>query len=104
MNIALAKADRFNQLLRSTPGMNKRVLAMRLRELAQHGFIGRADWQDGFTRWQLTAKGTDVLPVLTSVRSGTKRDRRLRPLPSRRGPSLRCGIPTRRAERRRLLD
>jgi DNA-binding HxlR family transcriptional regulator len=73
MNIATSKADRFNQLLRSAPGINKRVLAMRLRELEQYGFIRRAERQPGYTKWQLTPKGTDVVPVLlTLVHFGSK--------------------------------
>ncbi len=67
MNIALGRARRFNELRRRTPGMSKRILAMRLRELEQGGFISRADAQSGFTQWELTPKGTDVLPVLLTL-------------------------------------
>lgn len=73
MNIALGRAQRFNDLLRQSPGMSKRILAMRLRELEEGGFIARAEQRRGYTRWQLTSKGTDVLPVLlTLIHFGSK--------------------------------
>jgi len=67
MNIALGKARRFNELLRSAPGMNKRILAMRLRELEADGFITRAETRRNFTSWRITPKGADVLPVLLTL-------------------------------------
>ncbi len=67
MNIALGRARRFNQLLRSSPGMSKRILAMRLRELEGSGFIARTEQRGGYIRWHLTTKGTDVLPVLLTL-------------------------------------
>lgn len=67
MNIALGRARRFNEMLRKTPGMSKRVLAMRLNELERGGFIARAQQRRGYPRWQLTAKGADVLPVLLTL-------------------------------------
>ncbi|MGH9920242.1 MAG: winged helix-turn-helix transcriptional regulator [Nitrososphaerales archaeon] len=67
MNIALSRAQRFNELLRTTPGMSKRILAMRLNELERHGFISRAEQSQNYTKWQLTTKGADVLPVLLTL-------------------------------------
>jgi DNA-binding HxlR family transcriptional regulator len=67
MNIALGQAQRFNEMLRRTPRMSKRILAMRLHELERNGFITRAEQRRGFIRWQLTAKGADVLPVLLTL-------------------------------------
>jgi DNA-binding HxlR family transcriptional regulator len=67
MNIALSRAQRFNELLRSTPGMSKRILAMRLAELERDGFIARAETARAYTRWQITPKGADVLPVLLTL-------------------------------------
>lgn len=67
MDIALGRARRFNQLLRNSPGMSKRILAMRLRELEESDFISRAERRTGYVRWQLTAKGADVLPVLLTL-------------------------------------
>jgi DNA-binding HxlR family transcriptional regulator len=73
MNIALSRAQRFNELLRTTPGMSKRILAMRLAELERNGFIFRAEQTRGYTRWQLAQKGADVLPVLlTLIHFGSK--------------------------------
>ena len=73
MNIALGRAQRFNELLRTTPGMSKRILAMRLRDLERNSFIARAEQRRGFIRWQLTSKGADVLPVLlTLIHFGSK--------------------------------
>ncbi len=67
MNIALRRAERFNEMIRAAPGMNRRVLVMRLRELERDGFIGRAERRRGYTRWELTKKGADVLPVLLTL-------------------------------------
>jgi DNA-binding HxlR family transcriptional regulator len=67
MNVALGRAQRFNELLRSSPGMGKRILAIRLRELEADGFIFRAEQNRTHTRWQLTQKGADVLPVLLTL-------------------------------------
>jgi DNA-binding HxlR family transcriptional regulator len=73
MHIALGRTQRFNELLRRTPGMSKRILAKRLGELERGGFLARAEQRRGYTRWQLTAKGVDVLPVLlTLVHFATK--------------------------------
>lgn len=44
MNIALGRAERFNELLRASDGRSKRILAMRLRELETHGYIARAEY------------------------------------------------------------
>lgn len=67
MNIAIGKAERFNELLRSAPGMSKRILAMRLRELERNGFIACVEQRRGLVRWQLAPKGQDVLPVLLTL-------------------------------------
>lgn len=67
MKIALSQAQRFNQLLRTTTGMSKRILAMRLRELERDGFIFRVEQTRVHTKWQLTQKGADVLPVLLTL-------------------------------------
>ena len=87
-DIALFQAQRFNEMIRTTPGMSKRVLSRRLMELERGGFIFREEQRLKYTRWQLTEKGRDVLPVLlTLVRLGAKwypqkvfSDRQPRPL------------------------
>jgi DNA-binding HxlR family transcriptional regulator len=67
MNIALGRAKRFNQLLRLTPGMSKRILSIRLRELESSGFIARSEEGRGVVDWHITPKGADVLPVLLTL-------------------------------------
>ncbi len=87
-NIGLYRAQRFNEMLRITPGLTKRVLAMRLKELSDGGFIRAVERGRNYTRWGLTEKGVDALPILmTLVHFGSKwyadevfRDRRPRPL------------------------
>ncbi|MGI0131167.1 MAG: winged helix-turn-helix transcriptional regulator [Thermoplasmata archaeon] len=72
-DIALFRAPRFNEMMRKTPGITKRTLAMRLRELEREGFIARAEVRRNYTKWAVTEKGLDVLPVLmTLVRFGSK--------------------------------
>jgi DNA-binding HxlR family transcriptional regulator len=87
-SIALFRANRFNDMLRAMPGLSKRLLTMRLSELEHAGFIVRAESRRGYVRWELTAKGADVVPILlTMVRFGAKwyadevfADRTVRPL------------------------
>lgn len=87
-NIGLYRTQRFNEMLRITRGLTKRVLAMRLRELEQGGFIRAVERGRNFTRWGLTEKGQDALPILmTLVHFGSKwyaeevfADRKARPL------------------------
>jgi DNA-binding HxlR family transcriptional regulator len=87
-SIALFRANRFNDMLRAMPGLSKRLLTMRLSELEHAGFIVRAESRRGYVRWELTAKGADVVPILlTMVRFGAKwyadevfADRTARPL------------------------
>jgi DNA-binding HxlR family transcriptional regulator len=71
--IALFRANRYNDILRSMPGLSKRLLSMRLAELERAGFIVRAESRRGYVRWELTAKGADVVPILlTMVQFGAK--------------------------------
>ena len=72
-SIALFRAQRFNDMLRAMPGLPKRLLTMRLKELEQAGFIIRAETRQGYVRWELTEKGADVVPILlTLVQFGSK--------------------------------
>jgi DNA-binding HxlR family transcriptional regulator len=72
-NIGLYRVERFNDMLRITPGLTKRVLAMRLKELEQGGFIRAVERSRNYTRWGLTEKGKDALPILmTLVHFGSK--------------------------------
>ena len=54
-------------MLRITPGLTKRVLSMRLRELKSDGLIEVVERGQNFSRWGLTEKGNDALPVLMSM-------------------------------------
>jgi DNA-binding HxlR family transcriptional regulator len=72
-SIALFRANRFNDMLRAMPGLSKRLLTMRLTELKGAGFVTQAETRRGYVRWELTAKGADVVPILlTMVRFGAK--------------------------------
>jgi DNA-binding HxlR family transcriptional regulator len=65
-DIGFRKIDRFNHLLDSIPGLTPRVLSMRLKELEKDGIIkkGSDETSTGITRWTLTEKGEDTLPIL----------------------------------------
>ncbi|MDG6995833.1 MAG: helix-turn-helix transcriptional regulator [Nitrososphaerota archaeon] len=72
-NIALYRKQRFNEMLAITPGLTRRVLAMRLKELKRDGFIEVVEKGRNYSKWDLTEKGKDVLPVLMMlVRFGSK--------------------------------
>jgi len=68
-DIAFLKIDRFNQILRSVPGLTARVLIMRLRELEESGLIEPVIVQEKpkLVRWVLTEKGKDTIPVLMNL-------------------------------------
>lgn len=65
-DISMMKLERFNQLLKATPGLTPRVLSNRLRELEEEGMIERVEERKGprFVRWALTEKGRDTIPIL----------------------------------------
>src|SRR5487761_860670 len=63
-NIELFEKHRFNEMLKVTPGITKRVLSIRLRELEREGFIEVSDSGRNYLKWELTEKGKDVLPIL----------------------------------------
>jgi DNA-binding HxlR family transcriptional regulator len=66
-DIGFLKVDRFNQILRTLPGLTPRVLSMRLLELKKNGFIKEIEVQrPRLVRWALTVKGRDTLPILMS--------------------------------------
>jgi DNA-binding HxlR family transcriptional regulator len=58
--------DRFNRLLKSLPGIPTKVLATRLRQLEQEGFIKKyveKSVPPKIVRWSLTEKGVDAIRV-----------------------------------------
>lgn len=65
-DVGFRKIDRFNHLLESIPGLTPRVLSMRLKELEKDGIIRRMEDSNypTITRWSLTEKGMDALPIL----------------------------------------
>lgn len=72
-NIELYGKHRFNEMLKVTPGLTKRVLSMRLRELEREGFIEIEESGRNYAKWNLTQKGRDVLPILLAlVQFGSK--------------------------------
>ena len=67
-DIGFLKVDRFNEIMRTLPGLTPRVLSMRLRELKKNGFVKEIEVQrkPKLVRWGLTNKGRDTLPILMS--------------------------------------
>src|SRR5213593_103015 len=65
-NIAISHIDRFNQILRSLPGLTPRVLIMRLNELEDRGLIKSVmiKQKPRLVRWELTEKGDDTVPIV----------------------------------------
>ncbi len=72
-SIGVEHIDRFNQILRSLPGLTARVLIMRLNELEESGLITPVIIQERpkLVRWLLTEKGEDTLPILEGYFSFT---------------------------------
>ena len=70
-DIGVEHVDRFNQILRSLPGLTPRVLIMRLNELEECGLIRPITIQQRprLVRWELTEKGRDTVPILESYTS-----------------------------------
>ncbi len=69
-DMSMMKMERFNQLLKATPGLTPRILSHRLSELEKEGIIERAERRKGpnFVRWRLTEKGNDTIPILMRFR------------------------------------
>jgi len=67
-DIAFLKVDRFNQILRTLPGLTPRVLSMRLKELEESGLIRQVENKNAprLVRWALTEKGEDTMPIMMS--------------------------------------
>ncbi len=57
---------RFNELLKNVPGINSRMLSLRLEELENHGLLGRTVTTSRPVRikYTLTKLGTDVIPIM----------------------------------------
>ncbi len=70
-NIGVLQIDRFNQILRSLPGLTPRVLIMRLNELEKCALIRPTIVRERprLVHWVLTEKGKDALPILEGYSS-----------------------------------
>lgn len=74
-DVSFFKHVRFSDILRNNPGLNPRLLALRLRELQKEGLIAReTNPEDHREVWyDLTEKGRDVVPVLSAfIQYGAK--------------------------------
>jgi DNA-binding HxlR family transcriptional regulator len=74
-DVAMRKKERFNELVRSLPGISPRILSRRLRELESEGLLSRTVERHSpeVVRWKVTEKGWDALPILFSyVAFGSK--------------------------------
>ncbi len=65
-DMGFRKIERFNDLLKSIPGLTPRVLSMRLKELKKDGLIEciLEKRKPMMVLWGLTEKGKDTLPIL----------------------------------------
>jgi DNA-binding HxlR family transcriptional regulator len=69
-DIAAYKVDRFNRLLESLPGIPSKVLATRLKELQQEGFIWPVENRRShpmIVRWALTENGMDAFTIIMMI-------------------------------------
>ena len=60
---------KFNQLQKNAPGINPRMLALRLRELEEIGIVGRKVFSGTPVQieYSLTDLGRDVIPVMYAM-------------------------------------
>ena len=67
-DIGFLRIDRFNQILRTLPGLTPRILILRLKELERSGLIRPIIIQQKpkLVRWVLTDMGKDTVPILMS--------------------------------------
>lgn len=74
-DIGMLQIDRFNQILRSLPGLTPRVLIMRLNELEDCGLIRPITIKEKprLVRWVLTEKGKDTVPIMKGYTAYVKK-------------------------------
>jgi len=62
---------RTHHLLEALPGLSTKTLALRLRELEDHGLITRTVYPEvpPHVEYALTAKGYEVQPILTALKT-----------------------------------
>ncbi len=68
-DIGFRRVNRFGQLLDSNPGLTRRMLSKRLRELEAESFIKRKvmDRRRNEVTWSLAPKGRETLPILMDL-------------------------------------
>jgi len=68
-DIAYANKRTFNEFLDSGEGIARNILASRLTQLQNHGIITKEKHPTDGRKdiYQLTAKGTDLIPVLVTL-------------------------------------
>lgn len=74
-DVSFFRRVRFSDILRNNPGLNPRLLSIRLRELQKEGLIERAmNPEDHREVWyNITDKGQDAVPILTAfIQYGAK--------------------------------
>ncbi len=62
-------STRFNELLRNVPGINPRMLSLRLRELEDWRLVGRRVFTGNPVKieYKLTNAGRDTIPVMSTM-------------------------------------
>jgi DNA-binding HxlR family transcriptional regulator len=67
-DVAFRKEPRFSDILRWNKGLTPRVLSWRVKELEEEGLLVRVASDDKReVRYELTPKGRDAIPILTSL-------------------------------------
>lgn len=69
VDIGFRRISRFNQLVLANPGLPRRLLSKRLRELEADQVIRRRQGgrESVAVRWSLTPKGAEMLPILMEL-------------------------------------
>ncbi len=65
--VAIRGTVRFNQILKSSPRLTRRVLTKRLTELVKEGILAKRLDTEGNPYYVLTDSGQDVWPILTAL-------------------------------------
>jgi DNA-binding HxlR family transcriptional regulator len=74
-DVSFFRKVRFSDILHNNPGLNPRLLSIRLRELQKEGLIDRKVNPDDHREvwYNITQKGLDVLPILAAfIQFGAK--------------------------------
>jgi len=74
-DVSFFRKVRFSDILRNNPGLNARLLSLRLQELQQEGLVDRVTNPDDRREvwYNITEKGQDVVPILSAfIQYGAK--------------------------------